>query len=111
MDGKKNPFLKRVMKTKSSEFLDLIEDHDYQFEWDYDVIEPDAEFKSTVTEVIKDIKKDTKGIIPDFTVGYVKGTGKLGKYIDGTSSRPMIALDVDSILASIKKYNVYLDGG
>jgi len=96
--------LSRVVEIMSS----VKEDHDYQFENDYDIVTPDEQFLSVAEEVIAAIKKDIADIVPDFSVGYAKDIGgeKLGKYVDGTYSHPMIVLDVDQINKGAAKYDV-----
>lgn len=82
--------------------------HDYRLEWDYEVTVPREDFRKIVERVTKQIARDIKSIIPSFEVGFVKNTGRLGVFISGTESLPVVALDVGCIRQTAKKHDVPL---
>ena len=82
--------------------------HDYQFEWDYDLVAPSRGFRKTAAGIVDKVKARLFFVVPDFSVGFVRNTNYLGLYIDGTSSHPMVALDVPNILESAHKHSVPL---
>lgn len=82
--------------------------HDYNLCWDYEITVPRDDFRIISESVRKEIARDIKSIIPSFEVGFVKNTGRLGVYINGTESSPVVALDVGQIRRATKKHGVSL---
>ena len=85
-----------------------IADHDYDPNWDYDVIEITKEIQQITQEIIKDLSSNLlpKLNIPSIEVHFVKNINRLGKYIDGTYSKPVVVLDIKNIQKAMKQYNV-----
>lgn len=82
--------------------------HDYEFDWDYETIDPGPEWRQLVEKISSHIWSDTK---ISFTVGFVQGLDEsmLGKYVDGTSSHPMVVLDPRNIQYACANYRVSLE--
>jgi len=85
-----------------------ISDHDYDPNWDYDVVKTNKEIQAIVQEITKDLSSKLlpKLNIPSMEVRFVRNINRLGKYIGGTSSRPVVVLDIKEIQNGIKKHNV-----
>lgn len=82
--------------------------HDYHLEWDYDVTVPRRDFRELADSIKEQIERDIGDMIPSFEIGFVKNTGCVGLFINGTEDRPVIALDVGCIRRTTRKYGVPL---
>jgi len=85
-----------------------IADHDYNPNWNYDVVKADKEIQQITQEIIKYISSNLlpKLNIPNIDVHFVKNINRLGKYISGTYSKPVVILDINKIQDGMKQYNV-----
>ena len=85
-----------------------ISDHNYDPNWDYDVVKINKEIQEITQEIIKNISSNLLPIlnIPNINVHFVENINRLGKYISGTSSKPVIVLDLKEIQDGMEKYNV-----
>jgi len=88
-----------------------ISNHNYDPNWDYDVIKINKEIQQITQEIIKDLSSNLlpKLNIPSIEVHFVKNINRLGKYIDGTSSKPVIVLDINNIKKAVKEHNVDIE--
>lgn len=84
-----------------------ITNHDYDPNWDYDVVKADKEIQQVTQEIIKDLSSNLlpKLNIPNIEIHFVENINRLGKYISGTSSKPIIVLSMKNIKNGIEKYN------
>jgi hypothetical protein len=85
-----------------------ISDHDYDPNWDYNVIEITKEIQQITQEIVKDLSSNLfpKLNVHNIDVHFVKNINRLGKYISGTSSKPVIVLDINNIKKAVKEHNV-----
>lgn len=88
-------------------------EHDYDPSWDYEVVKASSEVRKLSNASKKEIKtyvlaKIEGTIFRNFQIHFVKGTGRLGKFVDGTASEPVILLDEQELRGASKKYGVDL---
>jgi hypothetical protein len=84
--------------------------HDYQISWDY-MLDDYVEGKHLylLKRLIKDIKVDTLPLLKAFKIfevyPIILPDRLLGVYCLGTSSRPIIGVDIGNILIACEEYN------
>lgn len=85
-------------------------DHDYNPEWDYEIDEAvDATVSKAVDAACKVIKTNLipqVDIFSDFEVHFVTGIEELGKYANGTYSRPVVLLSAANIMDAEAEYGI-----
>lgn len=96
--------------------IDAYSSHDYDPSWDYEMDENiDEEVKESSDHALSVIRSEVLpkiGMFEDVSIHFVKlEDGLLGKFVDGTSSLPVIVVDANSIFTSCQEYNCNLDVG
>lgn len=84
-------------------------DHDYQAEWDYDVVEPSDIARKTLAAVEPAIRAEILPAlgIAGMTITFVHGLGgDLARYCSGTASWPVIVIDFEAHLAGCRNFNL-----
>ena len=71
--------------------------HNYDPAWDYLIARPRKSQRELVEGIVKRIKKNLLPFIKefeDFTIAYIKDKDRLGLYVTGTHSEPVILLNL-----------------
>jgi len=80
--------------------------HDYDASWDYEEDE-EPQLTVLVDGIVKGLKANLLPeirVFRDFDIAYVTGLDELGKYASGTSTHPVIMLDMGNIQKACKEY-------
>lgn len=87
--------------------------HDYDPQWDYradkkPIPEMHDAFEAAKADILADgILKKAKAPFNNFTLFYATNTGgKLGKYVDGTYSEPVVIVNLKANVSACEKYGV-----
>lgn len=80
-------------------------EHDYQADWDYTVLRPTSNERVLISKS-KIILPFLTEFFDDFKVVFVRGTNRMGKYVDGTRSEPVVVVDRLNCQKAAIKYDL-----
>ena len=83
--------------------------HNYDPAWDYLIARPRKSQRELVGTIVSKIKKDLLPLIKefdDFTIAFIKDKDRLGQYVTGTHSEPVILMNLKEILQGCDEYEV-----